>query len=469
MEMNMKRLAIAVALAVSAGSAYATPVYHPPGPNLSYGDVSNGQTIMSDITNPAAGAAVIKKNGNQYRFGVLSSVGVGAEFGQVDDLYNKIEAQSDAYDTGAGVNLDFSDTSQIGGLVNDQRDVINDILADVEDNGYAKAFVSAHLPIMPLVVAHKAFGGSIVVDINGSVTSKVYGLHDTIVVDGVALQTAIENDITNNTVQPSYTNGDVTIAYDQGTGNANLTVDNDSSVVAKAAYTAEVALGYSRPVFNSDTGTLYAGLRGRYYQVGLTRKAIRLSNLDNVEQELDNISDEDLETSTAIGVDAGVLWVEEHYRVGATLTNINEPSFKYPTFDTTPFNNPNGIVATTIAADDTYTMESQLKLEAALYSANQNWVLSAAMDANPVVDPMGDEYQWATASGAYATDSWLIPGLRLGYRKNLAGSELSYATAGLTLFKVLNLDVAYGLESVTIDGETVPRSLMANLGLEVTF
>jgi hypothetical protein len=467
MEMNMKRLAIAVALAVSAGSAYATPVYHPPGPNLTYGDVSNGQTIMSDITNPAAGAAVIKKNGNQYRFGVLSSVGVGAEFGEVDDLYNNIEAQADAFDV-SGVNL--NDPSQIAASINTQVGTVNEILADVEDRGYAKAFVSAHVPVMPLVVAHKAFGGSIVLDINGSVTSKVYGLHDSIDVDAAALQTAIENDPTLGT----YTDQDVTINYNYdpvtpANSTATLVIDNDSSVVAKAAYTAEVALGYSRPVFNSDTGTLYAGLRGRYYQVGLTRKAIRLSNLDNVEQELDNISDEDLETSTAIGVDAGVLWVEEHYRVGATLTNINEPSFKYPTFDTTPFNNPNGIVATTIAADDTYTMESQLKLEAALYSANQNWVLSAAMDANPVMDPMGDEYQWATASAAYATDSWLIPGLRMGYRKNLAGSELSYATAGLTLFKVLNLDVAYGLESVTIDGETVPRSLMANLGLEVTF
>jgi len=463
MEMNMKRLAVAVALAVAAGAANATPVYHPPGPNLTYGDVSNGQTIMSDITNPAAGAAALKRNGNQYRFGVLSSIGVGAEFGEVDDLYNNIEAQADAFDV-SGVNI--NDPTQIAASINDQVGTINEILADVEDRGYAKAFVSAHLPIMPLVVAHKAFGGSIVLDINGSVTSKVYGLHDSIDVDANDLQTQI----LGSGATGAYTNQDVTINYDSANpANTTLVIDNDSSVVAKAAYTAEVALGYSRPLMNTDTGTFYAGLRGRYYQVGLTRKAIRLSNLQDVEQELENISDEDLATSTAIGVDAGVLWVEEHYRLGATLTNINEPSFEYPSFDVTPFNNPTTGVAAAIAADDTYTMESQLKLEAALYSANQNWVLSAAMDANPVMDPMGDEYQWATASAAYATDSWLIPGLRLGYRKNLAGSELSYATAGLTLFKVLNLDVAYGLESVTIDGETVPRSLMANLGLEVTF
>lgn len=464
MQMNVKQLAAAVALAVAGSATYATPVYHPPGPNLTYGDVSNGQTIMSDITNPAAGAAALKKNGNQYRFGILSSIGVGAEFGQVDDLYTKIEDQADAYD--AGVDLDFTNTSQIGSLVNEQRDIINDILAEVEDNGYAKAFVSAHLPIMPLVVAHKAFGGSIVLDINGSVTSKVYGLHDSIDVDGVQLQ----SDIIANPALGTYTNGDVTISYDPlDATNSTLTVDNDSSVVAKAAYTAEVALGYSRPVLHADTGTLYAGLRGRYYKVGLTRKAIRLGDLEDVEQELENISDEDLSESTALGVDLGVLWIEEHYRLGATLTNLNEPSFKYPSFDATSFNNPTSGVAAAIAGDDTYTMSSQLKLEAALYSASQNWVLSAAMDANAVMDPMGDEYQWATASAAYATDSWWIPGLRLGYRQNLAGSELSYATAGLTLFKMLNLDVAYGLESVTIDGETVPRSVIANLGLEVTF
>jgi hypothetical protein len=108
-------------------------------------------------------------------------------------------------------------------------------------------------------------------------------------------------------------------------------------------------------------------------------------------------------------------------------------------------------------------------LEGALYTESQNWVISLAADANAVSDPFGDEYQWFTASAAYATDSWLIPGFRVGYRQNMAGSELNYATAGATLFKALNLDLAYALEDITIDGNTVPRGLILNLGLELTF
>ena len=42
-------------------------------------------------------------------------------------------------------------------------------------------------------------------------------------------------------------------------------------------------------MLNADTGTLYAGLRGHYYQVGLTRKAIRRGDFCSVEDLEDKI------------------------------------------------------------------------------------------------------------------------------------------------------------------------------------
>lgn len=118
----------------------------------------------------------------------------------------------------------------------------------------------------------------------------------------------------------------------------------------------------------------------------------------------------------------------------------------------------------------TYEMKPQLQLEGAVYSESQNWVVNAGLDANAVPDPVGRDFQWLTLSGAYATDSWWIPGARVGYRTNLAGSKLSYVTGGLTMFKALSLDVAYGLDSVTDDkGNSIPRSAMINLGLQMTF
>lgn len=70
---------------------FATPVYQPPGANLTYGSSSNNQSIMSSVANPAAGAAVLKREDNQYRAGLLT-IGGGYEVGNVNDLSNQINA-----------------------------------------------------------------------------------------------------------------------------------------------------------------------------------------------------------------------------------------------------------------------------------------------------------------------------------------------------------------------------------------
>jgi len=163
-----------------------------------------------------------------------------------------------------------------------------------------------------------------------------------------------------------------------------------------------------------------------------------------------------------------VLWASEYYRAGATLTNINEPEFKFSPIDLSGYSDPGGPVYQKLAASNTYTMEKQLQLEAALYTASQNWVISGGLDANAVEDVFGDEYRWATVSAAYATDTWWLPGIRAGLRKNLAGSEISYYTLGATLAMV-NVDVAWSSDTVTIDDSSVPRGAMLNLGLEVSF
>ena len=40
-------------------------------------------------------------------------------------------------------------------------------------------------------------------------------------------------------------------------------------------------------------------------------------------------------------------------------------------------------------------------------------------------------------------------------------------SAGATLFKYFNLDVASSLDTVEIDGRKLPRGLMVNLGFEL--
>jgi len=114
-------------------------------------------------------------------------------------------------------------------------------------------------------------------------------------------------------------------------------------------------------------------------------------------------------------------------------------------------------------------MQQQLKFEASLNSESKLFAINASLDANSVTDPFGDEYQWMVANISFNFNSWFIPDLRVGYRANLAGSELTYGTVGLSAFKMLTVDVAYGLEEVIIDGETAPRSFAANIGFQLSF
>jgi hypothetical protein len=57
----------------------------------------------------------------------------------------------------------------------------------------------------------------------------------------------------------------------------------------------------------------------------------------------------------------------------------------------------------------------------------------------------------------------------------MAGTQLSAATLGLSLLKVIHLDVAYGLETVkyqesdTSEVQEIPRMAQANIGIDILF
>ena len=444
-------------LVAMASIAQADPIYHPPGPNLTYGAVSNGQTIMSDITNPAAGAAALKKDGNQYRFGILSSIGVGVEFGKVDNLYDRIDAEAQAFQSLQSIGS-FATPAEAVAEIDARLASLNSLLADVETNGYGKAFGSAHLPVMPLVITHQGLGGSLVLDVNGSVAARVTAYNDPVNFNSTAALSGTDD--------PT---DDINLAMSGGIpSDFQINSNNDSTVLVKAARVAEMTLGYSRPFLETEEATLYGGLRARYYKVETSRDTEKLGNLvDGTQNAFDNAFDQNLSSDSGFGIDAGVLWVSQHYRLGATLTNINEPKFDFTPIDLTGYDTSSPVYQK-LSANNSYTMDSQLQLEGALYTANQNWVISAGYDVNAVKDVFGDEYQWATVSAAYATDTWFLPGIRAGLRKNMAGTEINYLSLGAT-FSVVNVDLAWSPDKIDIDGDTVPRGAMLNLGLELTF
>jgi hypothetical protein len=102
-------------------------------------------------------------------------------------------------------------------------------------------------------------------------------------------------------------------------------------------------------------------------------------------------------------------------------------------------------------------------------SASQLAVIIGPDVSNAVPDPLGDDYQWFTVSAGYATEKWWLPGVRVGYRKNLAGTELDYIGVGVTALKILNIDIASAVDTVSISGKTLPRGLMASIGFQIAW
>ena len=472
MEICMKRLFCFLVLAFAVPTAHTAPVYHPPGSNLSAGDVSNGQSILSDITNPAASAVALKSDGTHVRFGLISNIGIGIEYGQVDNLFDVIDKKAKAYSNGLAVSVPAftgnpnnpTDVSQYIAAIQQAIDVpvadINSVLATVAADGYGKVFGAMNLPLMPVVVGNDFLAGALVFDASVSFTTKAVGLYDSINIDFANVQTQLQN---GNRVLDL---GEVDLDLSNPSAPI-MKVNNDTTLLTRAAGVSELTLGYSRQLFRHEAGRLFAGLRAKYYRVGMTRVATRLANLTDAKQLFRDARNTSFNYDSNFGLDLGVLWVSENYRLGATLMDLNAPTFTFPGLDVSRYSG--GPIARRLARDYVYKMEAQLKLEAMLFSSNRQWAINAGLDANAVPDPFGDNYQWVTLSAAYLTDNWWIPGGRIGYRANLAGENMNYATLGATLFKVFNVDLALALNTVTIDGSSVPRGVILNMGFEMPF
>jgi hypothetical protein len=485
--MSVIRLATALSALLLTIPASAEPVYQPPGANLTYGNVTHGQRILSTTSNPAAAAADVLRGGGKAASGTVVSVVAGIEYGNVQELFDTIDELSKGFeptDPGGGVGpVNPKEPIDIGKIIDTNfpnfREVVDEvakevatqaaILAIISAEGHGKAFVSADAPF---VIGTEVLGGAWTFGVNWSGTSKVRGLGQPIVFDFDQVLEDIRNDY-----DPSLTpdgkprlydlSGDVNIFIDQATGNYGINFANDSLLLTKAAKTLELALGYSWLAKKTEKGNLFFGVEGKYYDLALSRLSVRFGDITDSEELFDSIRNSEFKNDQGFGFDFGTLWVGRNYQFGATLTNINEPKFEYPDVDLSPYTNQNAIEF--LLRDKTYTMERQLKLEASYFTDNRRWTVNLGLDANDVEDPVGDDFQWFTLSAGYATDSWWLPGVRFGYRQNLAGTELKYLGVGVTAFKILNIDIASSLDTVTINGTKLPQGLIASIGFDISF
>ena len=434
-----------VAAALLPALSQAAPVVTQPGPLMTLGPASTPQTGLSVLYNPASAETVIKE-GDDYRWGYLGSTGFSIEMGDVDNFSDEVNDLID--------NLDRDDIGLIEGnqIIDDYN---NNLRQKLGTNGYIKFDAQFVAPLAPLLMRSDLLGGVVSLDLVGGITGKGIVLDDDISIDAI-----------------------------------NSSLVTDTAFYLKSVQYTTLGLGYGHEMDNAllDSlkqhveGRLLVGARANMYNLKLSKQVIGLQNIDDGDELADVISDDltnNQASSTQTGIDLGLIWEAENYHLGATWRNINEPEFDFGVVGvdcndkstTTSVNNCftafHFVNEGRISQNETHVMTSQTTLDAAINSANKRWRLAASYDLQAMRDPVGDEYQWMTASAAYVSSS--LFGMRVGLSENLAGTELTMMNAGMTLFGVLNLDVRYSLDTTEVDGTEVPRTFGINLGLESSF
>ncbi len=473
-----------------AGAVSAGPVYQPPAANLTLGDVTHGKRILSASSNPAAAAADRARGGGKPVRGTVISGAAGLEYGNVDnlfDLYNELSQSYKPSDpgTGGGPGQDPDDKPDDGidlGDILDQldpefREALDAVASEVarqtvlllliKEEGYAKAWLTADAPF---VFDGQWLGGTWTLGLNWSGSSKAYGLTEEIAFDRDAARQALEDWVNTLPINRPTTlpiSDDLALTPTPGQNAVFLAITNDSSLLSKSTQTTEFRIGYSREALAGDSGSLYFGARANIYLKQLSRLSIRFGDITDSEELFDAIRDADFRTDQGAGIDLGVLWVADNYQLGAQVTNINEPEFRFPDVNLESYSSATAIRF--LENDAVYTLDRQLKLEASIFTTDRRWSAHLGYDVDPVTEPMGDRFQWLTLSGGFTTDSWWIPSARIGYRQNLAGTELGYLSIGATLFKYVSIDIASALDTVKIDGQKLPQGLMGSIGFEISW
>jgi hypothetical protein len=469
--LERRTLAAGIVSLLLAAAASAGPVYQPPGANLTLGDVTHGKRILSASSNPAAAAADRSRSSGKPVRGTVISGAAGLEYGNVQNLFDLYNELTQAYapsdpGTGGGPGQDPDDKPDDGINIGDILDQLDPqiqealdaiarevasqtvLLLLIKEEGYAKAWLAADVPF---VFDKQWLGGTWTLGLNWSGSSKAYGLTEEIQFDRDAARQAIEDWVNTLPINRP----------------VQFEITNDSSLISKSTQTTEFSFSYSREAMSAESGNLFFGARANIYLKQLSRLSVRFGDITDSEELFDAIRNADFRTDEGVGLDLGVLWVAENYQLGAQVTNINEPKFRFPDVDLGPYNSQR--VIEFLQGDAVYTLDRQLKLEASIFTADRRWSAHLGYDADPVTEPMGDRFQWLTLSGGFTTDSWWIPSVRAGLRQNLAGTELGYVSLGATLFKYVNIDIASALDTVKIDGQTLPQGLMASIGFEISW
>ncbi|WCN12378.1 conjugal transfer protein TraF [Marinomonas mediterranea] len=427
-----KGLLLATSLASSISFA-ASPIYQPTGSSFTLGTSVNKRALSTALYNPAAPFLMVNnKDGDRFRMGLFGPMAFGYELGQVDSLEESI----DELDAKLDSDIDTVEEAE------DVLDDVNKLISDLGTDATGKGMFSTQVPLFPMIYRSREYGAFM---FDASLSGLVKG---------------------------SFLDDEATL---QGT-----TIQTQSSVYVKDGADLNFSFGYSRDIWANQYGMLVGGAKLNAHYLTLGKALLVLQEDDDIGDEFSDSLEDNQESTFGVGLDVGAIWVAENYQLGLTATNLNEPEFDYGIIgqncsSLTGTQIDNCVVAAQfasrgeIASSETHVMERQVTIDGAVALSDKQWTLATSYDLFEVNDFVGDQYQWAVVSASYYGDSNWAPGFRIGYRKNMAGSELSYANLGMSLFKRFSMDLAYGLETIKVDGTEAPRSLNLSLGFQTAF
>ena len=437
----MKKLNHALAfssLILASGNLFAGALNT--GSAMTMGPSSNHHSMTSSFNNPAMNPFMIDDE-EKWRISYLPNIALNFEIGPVDNFVDDLDELIDILDDPNNAP-DDEDPS-------DLLDRLNLTIAKIGESGYLKQNTTINLPFLPLYRDSDFLGGVFGVDmsLNSQIGTRIL---------------ADDIELSNNN---SFT--------------------SSTSVYLKSGIERRLSVSYGRSIIQENGEShLYAGVKVNIINLELSKQVTLLQDLageditDYIRDEYDN----NLVSTTNIGIDVGLVWDTEDYRVGLVLENLNAPSFKYGTIGeecVAPPSDEQEPSSCQVAAEfiqvkgylkarETHTKNPLLRTDG-LYKITDKWFASASLDLAAYDDTVGFENQWMHIATSYDTNSLLLPSARIGYQKNMAGSKTSSLTFGLTLLKYLNLDIEYGLESATVDGDTYPRRLGFAIGVEERF
>jgi len=447
------------------------------------------QKSLSNAGNPAAAALIVARKDPHVMTGGSIEIGAGLEYGDLDELFAKIDEISNAFkppeDGGDDTekppvpenpirDYTWQDLLDEYPELEDKVDVLKDqvvsgaaLLALIAAEGYGKAEATTNASF---VLNEDLYGGTLLFGMAFKGNAKVVGLFETIEFDSEQAKTALLTipDFTeDDPIQELDLSAGIMLFYNPANNKVKLTFDNDSILLVKSTKIAQFSMAYSKKGYESEQGAFYWGIKPSFYRVGLTNVTARLGEITDAEAIFEDIKEADYIYKNGFDFDVGLVWAAPHYQFGASVANVIERTYKYPELDRTDFRSLD--ILKKLDHHEEFTMQRQVKLEAGIFTEQRHWSLHAELDANPVEDPMRDRYQWFTLTAGYAADSWWLPSARIGMSRNLAGTKLGYLNAGVTVMKFLNIDVASTLDTVTLDGNKMMRGLNIRLGVQFDY